>query len=195
MTCHLAVLWKCVVIVLSLWAVTCEFTSLCGRNPIEFPLIYLNFMYKILIYGWKACNIYINGKSAWDLVMKMNHKLLDYCEQPIPGNYLFPPFDVNIILSKQLNMCNAWLSVCWQSYFQFFLALPWFFQAQFLGIWRVLFKLNCIFSYISFFCEQPCFFLSSPHQVQKNVSSFWTLLSVKRKSLFTDISVIKGHTE
>jgi len=39
--------------------------------------------------------------------MKMNQKLLDYCEQPIPGNYLFPRFDVNIILSKQLNMCNA----------------------------------------------------------------------------------------
>lgn len=83
-------------------------------------LINLNFMYKSLIYGWKACNTDINRKPAWDLVMKMNHKLLDYCEQPIPGNYLLPQFDVNIKLYKQLNMCNAWPSVCWQSYFQFF---------------------------------------------------------------------------
>lgn len=72
-------------------------------------LIYLNSMYENLIYGWKACNIGINGKPAWDLVMKINHKLLDFYEQPIPGNCLFSWFDMNIILSKQLNMSNAWL--------------------------------------------------------------------------------------
>lgn len=81
-------------------------------------LPYLNSMYKILIYKCKACNIDINGKSVWGLVVKMNQMLLDYYEQPMQGNSLFPCLEVNILLSKQLNMCSAWLRVCWQSYFQ-----------------------------------------------------------------------------
>lgn len=82
-------------------------------------LRYLNSVYKIFIYECKAFNIDINGNSAWDLVVKINHMLIAYYEQAIWGNCLFPWLELNILLSKQLNMCNAWLRVCWQSYFHF----------------------------------------------------------------------------
>lgn len=82
-------------------------------------LRYLNSVYKIFTYECKAFNIDINGNSAWDLVVKINHMLIAYYEQPIWGNCLFPWLELNILLSKQLNMCNAWLRVCWQSYFRF----------------------------------------------------------------------------
>lgn len=82
-------------------------------------LRYLNSVYKIFIYECKAFNIDINGNSAWDLVVKINRMLIAYYEQAIWGNCLFPWLELNILLSKQLNMCNAWLRVCWQSYFHF----------------------------------------------------------------------------
>lgn len=84
------------------------------------------------------------------------------------------------------------LSTWWQSYFQFSESLPWLFQAQSFGIWRVLYKLKCMFSYLTFFVSNLVF----PHLAHIKSKAMLCLSEhclVWKETLFPDISVSRAH--